>query len=164
MSFCGDTICTSSDGIGTGILEDCGCFSRNFSVWFVESISAEAFWTTGMCDAMIAILNRTWRNHKRLSRCVTIGSFEVPLLMASTRLRLSHWNSVCDQAKKVPNGTTKHDRDKFFCHNAHSFPLIGPSMLQPLMIKECSTPPVARCICLNLAVAESRVPQSCRYC
>ena len=31
-------------------------------------------------------------------------------------------------------------------------------MLQPLMIKECSTSPVARCICLNIAVAESRVP------
>ena len=77
MSFCGDTICTRSNGIGTSVQEDCGNCSRNFSVWFLESISAEAFWTPGMCDAMIEILNKAWRNHKHFSKCMTIGSFEV---------------------------------------------------------------------------------------
>ena len=42
------------------------------------------------------------KNHKHLNRCMTIGSFEVHLLMASTRLRLSHWNLVRDREKDVP--------------------------------------------------------------
>lgn len=49
---------------------------------------------------MIAILTRAWRNYKHYSRCMMIGSFEVPLLTASTKLRLSHWISVGDWANK----------------------------------------------------------------
>ena len=62
--------------------------------------------------------------------------------MASTRLRLSHWNSVCDLANKGTQMAQlkKHDGCKFFNHNTHYFPLIRPSMLQPLMIKQCLHP------------------------
>jgi len=101
-SFFGDTICSSGDGIGSRLQENCGCSSRNFSDWFLESISAELFKTPGMCDAMMVILNKAWKNHKHLSRCITIVSFKAPLFMASTRLRLSYWNSMHVHANEGP--------------------------------------------------------------
>ena len=42
------------------------------------------------------------KNHRHLSRCMTTLSFDEPLRMAATRLRLSHWNRILCFAKVGP--------------------------------------------------------------
>ena len=119
--FCGDTICSSDDGIATGVQEYCGCSSRNLPVWFLESISTEVFGTPGMCEAMMMILNSAWKNHKYLIRYITIRSLKnlcLWLLLGSS----FHTEIVCSCQQRGSNGTAKHNGYHFFCHNIHFFP------------------------------------------
>ena len=106
-SFCGDTICSSGSGIGSVLWENCGCNSRNFSDWFWKACQCKYSKLQG---CVMPWYWYCWKNHKHLSRCITIKSFVAPLLIASTRLKLLHWNSVCVHANEGPqiaqlNGT-----------------------------------------------------------
>ena len=47
-------------------------------------------WVDVMWMLKVAVMN-----HRHLSRCITILSFDEPLLMAETRLWLSHYKCVC---------------------------------------------------------------------
>ena len=41
-----------------------------------------------MCDATMLRLKSSWKNHKHLSRCITIASLDDPLFMASNEARM----------------------------------------------------------------------------
>jgi len=43
------------------------------------------------------------KNHRHLSKCITNGSFEEPLLIESTTLLLLHLNSTLESDSSVPH-------------------------------------------------------------
>ena len=57
-------------------------------------MSAELLLTPGIWEVVILMLKMAVKNQKHLSRCITISSLKEPLLMASTKLLLSQWNSL----------------------------------------------------------------------
>ena len=57
-------------------------------------MSAELLLTPGIWEVVIFMLKMAVKNQRHLSRCITISSLEEPLLMASTKLLLSQWNST----------------------------------------------------------------------
>ena len=62
---------------------------RNWVLCFLDNISAAVLSTPGMCDAEILTSKNAEKNHRHLSKCMTMGSLEDPLLMTSTRPLLS---------------------------------------------------------------------------
>ena len=57
---------------------------------FLDSISALQLFVSAMCSVTMCLSNVAVKNHKDLRRCITILSLEEPLVMATTRPRLSH--------------------------------------------------------------------------
>ena len=46
---------SSDGGTGVGKCDTCGCSEKNFSVWFLDSISASWLVTPAMCSAARSI-------------------------------------------------------------------------------------------------------------
>ena len=85
-------------------------------------MSAAVLVTPRMWVAVILMLKMAVKNQRHLSRCITISSLEEPLLMASTRLWLSRWNSVCFLDNRGP-------------HTAQ-LPTVGTSSLAIILIED----------------------------
>jgi len=60
---------------------------------FLESMSAAVLSTPGTCEVKMLLPKNAQKNLRHQSRCMPMGSFDEPLLMAATRLLLSHLNS-----------------------------------------------------------------------
>ena len=56
-----------------------------------ERWSAVVFVAPGRCVAVMVMSKCAIKNHRERRRCITIVSFEEPLLIAATKLSLSHW-------------------------------------------------------------------------
>ena len=104
-SFFGDTMFCSGAEIGVGTGDDPGYNVKKVSLWFLDRRSAAVFCVPGMWETWMDISNSAWMNHKHSSRCITMLSFENPFWIASTKLRLSHWNSVWVLVSRGPQTT-----------------------------------------------------------
>ena len=87
---CGDIMLRSGSGSGVGICFACGLERMNCGTLFLDNISALKLFTPAMCSATMCISKVAAKNHKDLSRCITVWSLEEPFVIAATKLRLSH--------------------------------------------------------------------------
>ena len=101
-SLLGDIICSKEAGTCIGLWEAWGWEWRNWAVRFLDRLSAATLSTPGICTAKMLISKKAKKNHRHRSKCITMGSFEEPLLIALTRLLLSNWNCSDFLVKKGP--------------------------------------------------------------
>lgn len=87
---CGEMMCRSGGGSGVGSGFTCGLVRRNCVTLFLDNISALRLLTPVMCSVTMCISNTATKNHKVLSKCITVWSLEDPFVMAATSPRLSH--------------------------------------------------------------------------
>ena len=52
---------------------------------------------------LLYLCHNRLQNHKHRSRCITVSSFAVPLLMAATTLMLSHWKGIFVLESREPH-------------------------------------------------------------
>ena len=103
---------------------------KNCLMWFLESKSAASLFTPTVYMAVKLISNIAVENHKQWRRCMTKVSFTVPLLIATTKLWLSHWNSVLFLAKRGPQTAQLRWWELPFCHDALYRAFIWPAILK----------------------------------
>ena len=77
----------SGGGSGVGVCFACGLASRNCDNLFLDSMSALELFAPAICSVTMWISKVAAKNHKDLSKCITVLSLEEPFVIASTRLR-----------------------------------------------------------------------------
>lgn len=87
---CGIMRLNREGGIDAVTCDASGRTVKNCLTWFLESKSAASLLTPAICVAVRSMSNITVKNHKQWRRCITKVSFVEPLLMATTKLWLSH--------------------------------------------------------------------------
>ena len=95
---------------------------------FLESMSAAVLSTPGTYEAVMFISKNAEKNHRHRRRCMTIGSLDEPLLMAATKLLLSHLNSIDIFGRRGPQiaqlktiGTSSFAKMPILAHSVDHF-------------------------------------------
>ena len=103
----GETIWEIKSGKWVGCGDKAGLDWRADVNFPLERWSAVVFVAPGRCVAVIVMSKCAMKTHRERRRCITIVSFEEPLLIAATNPLLSHWKlmwrwcSVCPQVTQV---------------------------------------------------------------
>ena len=88
-------------GVGSSFIW--GLERRKFVTLFLDNISALWLLAHAICSMAMRISNIAVKNHRDLSRLITMWALEEPLVIATTSPRLSHWNSTVFLLKEGPN-------------------------------------------------------------
>ena len=103
QSSCWGMIKLNNDkGTRVGNCEASGLAAKNSFSWFLESISAVVLVIPDMWVAIICISNNAVKNHKQRRRYMANEPLAVPLLIAITKLWLSHSTSILFLAQLQP--------------------------------------------------------------
>ena len=77
---------SSDGGSGVGSRDTCGYWERNWSLRFLDNMSATWLVAPAICSATMSMSYSATKSQRHLSRCITSGCLDEPLLMAATKL------------------------------------------------------------------------------
>ena len=83
---------SSDGGSGMGNWDTCGYWERNWSLRFLDNMVATWLVAAVICSATMSMSYSATKSQRHLSRCITSGCLDEPLLMAATKLKLSRCN------------------------------------------------------------------------
>ena len=145
----GSINCEILVGRGAGTLETSGFIVKKCAIQFLDSWSAVVLQAPGIWLVVKVMSKYVVKNHKQHRGC--IRSFNDPLLIALTKLILSHSISTHCWMGCRPHAcnTAKYYLYKFFSYYTLWRPLSGLFQLQPLSTYEAITAPEARSVFMN---------------